>query len=152
MSKPTLDIRFSRKEEGKERRIQVSDEQYDFWQKQIDALKPKKRKNWKSCLYDQWGRKSRVQYNSKLEVFENWSLLGHCWARVDSFSYVMKHFYQDPSCIIKETSAIGEVTAHAARTTGEDIADEVLDAAVAANHTGNHYRNTTIKVPANVYG
>ena len=54
--------------------------QYDGLMKEIDAMKPSKRKNWKSYLTDKWGTKSKCLYRDG-KIY-NWSLITKKWQEV----------------------------------------------------------------------
>ena len=55
-----------------------------------NQLPKKKWKNFKSFLTDKWGVRSRVIWCVKDECFKNWSLLGNCWARMQTHDEVLR--------------------------------------------------------------
>ena len=125
------------------KQVAVTDEVYNEWLQEVKALKPRKQKNWQSWLRNQWGEKSRIRFNVETCEFENYSpahearqckKLSATWVQVVPLSRWRKEGYF--------VSAVGHAF---------DVSDEVgeanLRAATQANHTGNHYRNHSIKVP-----
>lgn len=130
--------------------VQTSDELYGKWQQQVDALRPKKRKNWKSYLTDKYGQRSSVRYNTELEIFENWSLIFKVWAKVVNFTTAVA-MRSEADVVSNPFTAVGAAVA-AGMDVGVDITAEAVQASIEANHTGNHYRNTSVKVPSSVYG
>ena len=53
--------------------IGISESQYKEFMREIKAMKPNKRKNWKNYLTDKWGTRTRCKYrNGKIY---NWSLI-----------------------------------------------------------------------------
>ena len=60
--------------------IGISESQYKEFMREIKAMKPNKRKNWKSYLADKWGTRTRCKYrNGKIY---NWSLIAKEWQEV----------------------------------------------------------------------
>ena len=117
--------------------VAISQSDIDKWQKQIDLLKPRKRKNWKSYLVDKWGVKSRVKYEDG--NFYNWDIISSCWAKVISNRKLIfmgtacgtSPFMQTVNKLIKKHNI----------TDPEDI-DQMMDLCVQEHknksHTGNH--------------
>ena len=88
--------------------------------------------------------KSRVRFNVETGEFENYSpahearqykKLSATWVQVTPMSRVREDEYHP-------TSAVGH-----AFDVSDEAGEEALRAATQANHTGNHYRNHSIKVP-----
>ena len=50
---------------------------YDIYMAEINRLKPRKRKQWKTYLYDKWGVRTRCKYEGGKIM--NWSLLENAW-------------------------------------------------------------------------
>ena len=60
--------------------IGISESQYKEFMREIKAMKPNKRKNWKNYLTDKWGTRTRCKYrNGKIY---NWSLIAKEWQEV----------------------------------------------------------------------
>ena len=60
--------------------IGISESQYKEFMREIKAMKPNKRKNWKNYLTDKWGTRTRCKYrNGKIY---NWSLIANEWQEV----------------------------------------------------------------------
>jgi len=120
-----------------EHKIGISQTIIDTWQKQIDLLKPKKRKNWKSLLTDKWGVKSKVKYEDG--KFYNWCVRNSQWNKIISH---------------KECLGLGESTNKSPFMNAVDdffndyditdpdmkeiIFDIVIKQYVQHSHTGNH--------------
>ena len=127
------------------KQVAVTDEVYNEWLQEVKALKPRKQKNWQSWLRNQSGEKTRVCFNAETGDFENYSpahearqckKLSATWVQVVPLSRWRKENDYYP------TSAVGH-----AFDVSDEVGEEALRAATQANHTGNHYRNHSIKVP-----
>ena len=126
------------------KQVAVTDEVYNEWLQEVTALKPRKQKNWQRWLRNQSGEKTRVCFNVETGDFENYSpahearqckKLLETWVQVVPLSRWRNEGYH---C----TSAVGF-----AFDVSDEVGEEALRAATQANHTGNHYRNHSIKVP-----
>ena len=126
------------------KQVAVTDEVYNQWLQEVKALKPRKQKNWQRWLRNQSGEKTRVRFNVETGDFENYSpahearqckKLSATWVQVVPLSRWQKEKYYP-------TSAVGH-----AFDVSDEAGEEALRAATQANHTGNHYRNHSIKVP-----
>ena len=125
------------------KQVAVTDEVYNEWLQEVKALKPRKQKNWQSWLPNQSGEKTRVRFNVETGEFENYSpahearqykKLSATWVQVVPLSRWRKEEYYP-------TSAVGH-----AFDVSDEVGEEALRAATQANHTGNHYRNHSIKL------
>ena len=85
--------------------IGISESQYKEFMREIKAMKPNKRKNWKNYLTDKWGTRTRCKYrNGKIY---NWSLIASelMFVFVDN-SYTDRHLSarrgraRHPSCAL----------------------------------------------------
>ena len=121
----------------------VADGEYNAWVQEVKTLKPRKQKNWQSWLRNQSGEKTRVCFNVETGDFENYSpahearqckKLSATWVQVVPLSRFQKEGYP--------VSAVGH-----AFDVSDEVGEAALRAATQANHTGNHYRNHSIKVP-----
>lgn len=88
----------------------------------IEALPLKKQKQWKTQLKDQFGVKTRCLYTDG-QIW-NWCSGEHKWCKV------LPHDSLETTCNYSD----------------EDLLEILLHANVL-NHTGNHYRTKTVKVP-----
>ena len=125
------------------KQVAVTDEVYNEWLQEVKALKPRKQKNWQRWLRNKSGEKSRVRFNVETGEFENYSpahearqckKLSATWVQVVPLSRWRKEGYP--------VSAVGH-----AFDVSDEAGEAALGAAIQANHTGNHYRNHSIKVP-----
>ena len=126
------------------KQVTVTDKVYNEWLQSVKALKPRKQKHWQEWLRNQRGEKSRVRFNVETGEFENYSpahearqykKLSATWVQVIPMSRVREDEYHP-------TSAVGH-----AFDVSDEAGEEALRAATQDNHTGNHYRNHSIKVP-----
>ena len=126
------------------KQVTVTDEVYNEWLQEVKALKPRKQKNWQRWLRNQSGEKTRVCFNVETGDFENYSpahearqfkKLSATWVQVVPLSRWRKEGYYP-------VSAVGH-----AFDVSDEVGEATLRAATQANHTGNHYRNHSIKVP-----
>ena len=125
------------------KQVTVTDEVYNEWLQEVKALKPRKQKRWQGWLRNQRGEKSRIRFQS-----QEWRLctlisahearerkkLSATWVQVVPLSRWRKEGYP--------VSAVGH-----AFDVSDEVGEATLRAATQANHTGNHYRNHSIKVP-----
>ena len=127
------------------KQVAVTDEVYNEWLQEVKALKPRKQKNWQSWLRNQRGEQTRVGFNVATGDAEPYSparearqckTLLATWVQVVPLSRWRKEEGYYP------TSAVGH-----AFDVSDEVGEEALRAATQANHTGNHYRNHSIKVP-----
>ena len=126
------------------KQVVVADEEYNEWLQAVKALKPRKQKHWQEWLRNKRGERSRVRFNVETGEFENYSpayedrqcgKLSATWAQVTPLSRWREEKYYP-------TSAVGH-----AFDVSDEVGEEALRAATQANHTGNHYRNQSVKVP-----
>ena len=126
------------------KQVTVTDEVYNEWLQEVKALKPRKQKNWQSWLRNQRGEKTHVRFYVETGDFENYSTahearqckkLSATWVQVVPLSRWRKAKYYP-------TSAVGH-----AFDVSDEIGEEAPRAATQANHTGNHYRSHSVKVP-----
>jgi len=61
--------------------VHVEKTSYDMYMAEINRLKPRKRKQWKTYLYDKWGVRTRCKYEGGKIM--NWSLLENAWVQVE---------------------------------------------------------------------
>ena len=124
--------------------VMVADDEYNAWVQEVKALKPRKQKNWQSWLRNKSGVKSGVRFNVETGELENYSpahedrqceKLSATWVQVTPMFRWRKEGYYP-------TSAVGH-----AFDVSDEVGEESLRAATQANHTGNHYRNHSVKVP-----
>ena len=54
--------------------------QFEGFMREIKAMKPRKRKNWKNYLWDRWGTRTSCKYRDG-KIY-NWSLLTNRWEEV----------------------------------------------------------------------
>ena len=120
--------------------IAISQQTYDTFMAEIMALPPKKRMKWKAHLQDKFGVNTRCIY--KDGKIWNWSLIIHRWALVSPIPLLLK----DP---IMPLSVVGDVMCSGA---GDETVNAAIQQEVANNHTGNHTRNKSVKVPAQADG
>ena len=125
------------------KQVTVTDEVYNEWLQEVKALKPRKQKNCQRWLRNKSGEKTRVCFNVETGKFENYSpahearqfkKLSATWVQVVPLSRWRKEGYF--------VSAVGH-----AFEVSDEAGEAALRAATQANHTGNHYRNHSIKVP-----
>ena len=123
----------------------MTDEVHNEWLQEVKTLKPRKQKNWQGWLRNQRGEKTRVRFNVETGEFENYSpahedrqceKLSATWVQVVPLSCWRKEIGYKP------VSAVGH-----AFDVSDEAGEEAFRAATQANHTGNHYRNHSIKVP-----
>ena len=124
--------------------VVVTDEVYNEWLQEVKALKPRKQKNWQSWLRNQSGEKTRVCFNVETGDFENYSpahearqcnKLSATWVQVIPMSRAREDESHPLSAVCH---AFG---------VSDEAGVEAFMAEVQANHTGNHYRNHSVKVP-----
>jgi hypothetical protein len=120
-----------------EHKVGISQTIIDTWQKQIDLLKPKKRKNWKSLLTDKWGVKSKVKYEDG--KFYNWCVHRSDWAKIISLkeSGIFKESVNKSpfKCCLDMIFDELNITDPDMK---EIIFDIVIKQYVQHSHTGNH--------------
>lgn len=58
----------------------------DRCREEVMKLKPKKRKNWNSYIFNNYGVKSKVIYNPENDSFYNYSKDYKCWCMLESYS------------------------------------------------------------------
>lgn len=123
-----------------------------LWRDQLQKLKPKKRKNWKSNIVDKWGGKTKVIYKMEEDKFYNWSTIAHCWAEVIDHGMLFQLTINGNKCervgtdlspmMQKVYKAIDEIEEETGRKLTieqkEDITKRVLKICMKCNHTGNH--------------
>ena len=118
----------------------IAQQEYDMHMAEIMALPLKKRKKWKARLTDKFGVTTRCVYRDG-DIW-NWSLITHRWAKVKPHGSVMND--RNEEVVWMPNSVVGDIVC-----SGAD--DESITAAVqleaAYNHTGNHTRSNTVKVP-----
>ena len=123
-----------------ERGVAVPDAIVDEWRQEVNALPMRKRGKWKGWLEDKHGQRTRVRYVPDTGHFENF-YPSHVvqsstqWMRIWSTAEVR-------AADGHPTSHLGEVM-----YANDDGGRMALLAERDANHTGNHYRNHSIKVP-----
>jgi len=115
------------------------------WRDQVEQLKPKKRKNWKSSLVDKSGGKTKVIYKMEEDKFYNWCTISHCWAEVITYSTLLERCdeFRRPSNMMKYFYMMIDVIEEqlARKVTSkekEEILDRVTSEWVKYTHTGNH--------------
>jgi hypothetical protein len=131
--------------------IAIKSSTIKLWRDQLQNLKPKKRKNWKSNLVDKWGGKTKVIYKMEEDKFYNWSTIAHCWAEVIDHGSLFQHTINGNNCerlsdqspmmqnVYKAIDAIEEETGRKLTIEEkEDITKRVLKLYMHRNHTGNH--------------
>ena len=113
------------------KQVAVTDEVYNEWLQEVKALKPRKQKNWQSCLRNQRGEKTHVRFNVETGDFENYSpahearqckKLSATWVQVVPLSRWRKEEYYP-------TSAVGH-----AFDVSDEVGEEALRAATQVNH------------------
>lgn len=107
-------------------------------------MKPKKWKNWKGLLKDSNGVATKLKYDVKNDCFLNYSLIYKKFIRVTTLTELQNKYGG-----IKNFNALTPVGAMVVAGIEPAVA---VDLVAQANHTGNHYRNTSVKVPSSVYG
>ena len=60
--------------------VEIEKTTYDIFMAEINRLKPRKRKQWKTYLYDKWGGRTRCKWEDGKIM--NWSLLENEWVEV----------------------------------------------------------------------
>jgi len=60
--------------------VRIDKISYESYMAEINRLKPRKRKQWKTYLYDKWGARTRCKYEDGKIM--NWSLLENEWVEV----------------------------------------------------------------------
>ena len=116
-------------------RITVTDQEYDRMMASVMALSEKKRAKWHDTLTDTCGTRTKCIYRDG-EIL-NWSILGHTWAIVKPLREL-----QNANTVFIPLTSVGDA---ASQGNDEAVEDAMLNA-MEANHTGNHYRNHTIKI------
>ena len=147
--------------------VTVSDEDYDKHMAVIMSMKPKKRKNWSSKLFDKQGVRTRLYYKD-----------GKIWDSGHSCGITKSKAEVKPARWVAEQTLKGDVKCYTQvglvadicekmkmeyssfdRVLGCEIIIAILDSFSEAffetvqelNNTGNHYRTHTIKCK-NLYG
>ena len=113
--------------------IAVDDLTYERYMSEIMSLQPKKRKAWKQTLTDKHGIKTRCMYRDG-KIY-NYSLVAHKWAEVKTMS-------ECRSTGFVPLSSLGIATLES-----DEAAIEAFKKAVDESHTGNHHRNTSVRIP-----
>jgi len=120
-----------------EHKVGISQTIIDTWQKQIDLLKPKKRKNWKSLLTDKWGVKSKVKYEDG--KFYNWCVRNSQWNKIISHKECLmlgESTYRSP--FIETVEQIFNEFNITDPDAQDIMYDKVMKEWVKLTHTGNH--------------
>jgi hypothetical protein len=105
---------------------------------EIMALPPKKRMKWKAHLKDKFGVNTRCIYKDGNTW--NWSLIVHRWALVSPFSALQL----EDSFTYMPISVVGDTISSGA---DDETINTAIQQEVSTNHTGNHTRNKSVKVP-----
>ena len=129
--------------------ILVSDDTVLAWRQELSKMKPKKRKNWKGSLTDSNGVSTKLKYDVKNDCFLNYSIKVGKFVRVTTISELQTKGGGIKNLIAHTPVGVDIKSGFEA---GVDNTVEVMQAAIDSNHTGNHYRNTSVKVPSSVYG
>ena len=124
----------------------TSDQIMAKWMAELSALLPKKQKKWKGKLFDKWNVAQKVPYNPVGKLVEGSSGVCHfevykqpdrpgggCWWPVLSEIDIDHH-------------TITPLTQHGTRLREGDTWN-VFNDIQAETHTGNHYRNLSVRVP-----
>ena len=104
---------------------------------ELEALSARKRKQWKSRLTDASGTHTRLIYRD---------------GRLLNYSVIENEFVPVVSSDCCDVSRMIPLTQLGAQLQAGRNIDEATAEQIAANHTGNHYRNHTTKVSARIYG
>jgi len=121
--------------------ITVDDCVFDAMMDEVEKLKPKKRKNYRSYLRDDRGQKTRVIF--KDGILQNYSLITRSFQPIVPFRVVLSASTHS-NISVEATSNVGDLMLN------HGIPGNVAVRATAiANHTGNHESNVRhrIKIP-----
>ena len=114
-----------------EKSIVIEDDAYDQLKAEVEALPKRRQKLWKSVLLDKWGTKSRLAYKDGKLL--NYSLLKHDFVEAIPRRSIPAHAVP--------YNRIGQEALDGANITAT-LEDEMIN-----NYTGNHYRNSHVKIP-----
>ena len=116
------------------RKTVIPKSEYDAHMAAIQALPPKKQKQWTTRLQDKWGVLTKCKYaDGKIW---NWSRWEQMWCIVQPYNPTEGSVYV-PLTSVGQTLIAGDDAA---------ASQAVLDEA-DRNYTGNHYRTKNVKVP-----
>ena len=131
--------------------VTLPERYYGVLEREVASLRPSKRKNWRGRLMNTRGVATRVVYRDG-EFFQS----GTNRRVVSSDRWIEEH---GPSSTPAKRLPVSAVVAFAENfdralargETGDEAAQDTLDQIfqqeLISNHTGNHSRNKTVKIP-----
>ena len=136
--------------------VRIPNREYASMKREVAALKPSKRKNWRAQVTDRRGVKCRIMYKDDGEFFlPATKRLVIATEKCLELRRQMPGGYEPPPLPLPALSAFvanferacaqGNPDAAAQDTLNQLFWDDIL-----SHHTGNHYRNHSVKIPTAV--